>query len=298
MKNNRSALVRFVVCAALVAGIVAWGILSKTVQFNQLAEIKFDPLKLIRLAVLILAVIAVESLLVFILKKIKPKKHRSRSVLSVVCSLLKYVAAIVILCVGLGILGVNVTTIAASVGIIALVIGFSAESLIADIVTGAFIIFENQYNVGDIVEIDGFRGTVTDIGIRTTCITDPVGNIKIVNNSAMKNILNRSDNVSVSISDIGIPYATDLEALEAQIPGLMKNIQSKHPDLMKSAPRYLGVQELGDSAVVLRFAVDVDEENIYTGMRTLNHDLFLGFRKLGIEVPFPQRDVHLDTLEK
>ena len=298
MKTNRTALLRFIVCAALVACIIAWGLLSKTVQFEQLAQIRFDPLKLISLAILILSVIAVESLLVYILKRIKPKKHRSRSVLSVVCSLLKYIAAIIILCGGLGILGVNVTTIAASVGIIALVIGFSAESLIADIVTGAFIIFENQYNVGDIVEIEGFRGTVTDIGIRTTSITDPVGNIKIVNNSAMKNILNRSDNVSVSISDIGIPYATDLEALEAELPGLMKTIQSNHPDLMKSTPRYLGVQELGDSAVVLRFAADVNEEDIYTGMRTLNRDLLLGFRKLGIEVPFPQRDVHLDKPEQ
>lgn len=91
-----------------------------------------------------------------------------------------------ILCAGLTILGVNMTTIIASVGVLALIVGFSAESLIADVVTGTFMLLENQYNVGDIVEVNGFRGTVTSIGIRTTCITDTGDNVKIINNSEMK----------------------------------------------------------------------------------------------------------------
>ena len=86
----------------------------------------------------------------------------------IIRSLLKYAAAIVILCWGLTIIGVNITVVLASVGVLTLIVGFSAESLIADLVTGLFMLFENQYNVGDIVEIGGFRGTVTDIGIRTT----------------------------------------------------------------------------------------------------------------------------------
>ena len=156
------------------------------------------------------------------------------------------------------------------------------------------MIFENQYNVGDIVEVDNFRGTVTSIGIRTTCITDTGDNVKIVNNSAMKNILNRSDRVSRSVSDISIPYATDLEALEAQLPKLLNDMYNAHTDVFKNVPRYLGVNQLADSAVVLRFVADVDEANIYTGTRILNHDLLLGFRKLGVECPFPQLDVHMD----
>ena len=208
--------------------------------------------------------------------------------------MLKYVTAIVILCWGLSILGANISTIVASVGILARVVGFCAESLIADVVTGTFMLFENQYNVGDIVEVGGFRGTVTNIGIRTTSITDPGGNVKIVNNSAMQNILNRSDKMSRSVSDIAIPYATDLEKLEAGIPKLMEEIHAAHSDVMKDVPTYLGVQELADSAVVLRFVVYVDEKDIYSGARLLNHDLLLGFRKLGVECPFPQMDVHLD----
>ena len=182
--------------------------------------------------------------------------------------------------------------IVASVGIVALIVGFGAESLVADVVTGIFLIFENQYNVGDIVEVNGFRGTVKEIGIRTTSIVDPGDNIKIINNSEMKNILNRSDNVSRAVSDIAIPYETDLEALEEKLPGLLESIYQKRSDVMLAVPRYLGVQQLAESSVILRFVVEVAEKDIYTGARLLNRDLWLGFRQLGVECPFPQVDVH------
>ena len=231
-------------------------------------------------------------LLRFLLSLIKPKERKGLTLISLFSSLLHYVAALVILCWGLSILGVNVNAIVASVGIVALIVGFGAESLVADVVTGIFLLFENQYNVGDIVEVNGFRGTVKEIGIRTTSIVDTGDNIKIINNSEMKNILNRSDNISRAVSDIAIPYETDLEALEAKIPELMQAIYAQRADVMLAAPQYLGVQQLADSSVVLRFVVEVAEKDIYAGARILNRDLWLGFRKLGVECPFPQVDVH------
>ncbi len=232
------------------------------------------------------------NLLILILGVLKPNSHRGRTLVTLLQSLLRYLAAIVVLCWGLSILGVNVTTIVASVGIVALIVGFGAESLIADVVTGVFMLFENQYNVGDIVEVGGFRGTVREIGIRTTSIVDNGDNIKIINNSDMKNILNRSDNASRAVTDIAVPYETDLEALEAKIPALMEEIYHKHEDILLEMPRYLGVQALSSSSVDLRFIAEVAEKDIFSGARMLNHDLLLGFRKLGVECPFPQVDVH------
>ena len=241
---------------------------------------------------MVFGVLFCEGVVVYLFELVKFKTHRGQTVATILSSLVRYMAAIVILCWGLSILGVNVSGILASVGILTLVVGFSAESLIADVITGIFMLFENQYNVGDIVEVGGFRGTVCEIGIRTTSIMDVGGNVKIVNNSDMKNILNRSDRVSIAASSIDIPYATDLEALEAKIPQLMEEIYQKHTDSMLSAPQYLGVQELGASGITLRFIVEVEEPNIFSGVRILNHDLLLGFRKLGVECPFPQVDVH------
>ena len=108
----------------------------------------------------------------------------------------------------------------------------------------------------------------------------------------MKNILNRSDNYSRSVCDISIPYETDIEQLEEQIPDLLNEIFESHQESMKKVPVYLGVQALQDSGILLRFVVEVDEKNIYSVVRTMNHDLLLGFRKLGVECPFPQIDVH------
>lgn len=294
MKNKTvGRIIKLGICVVVLIVAVVIGIVTKAFDFNSI-NIKLDLSSILKVIIMAAGIISAEALLSVILSLPKPKNHRLRSVLSITSSLLKYIAFIVILCWGLAILGVNISTIVASVGILALIIGFSAESLIADVVTGAFMIFENQYNVGDIVEVDGFRGTVTSIGIRTTCITDPGDNVKIVNNSAMKNILNRSDKLSRSISEIAVPYDTDLEKLENEIPALMDKIFENRQDVFKSAPKYLGVQELADSSVILKFVVNVDEKDIYSGARLLNRDLLLGFRSLGVECPFPQVDVHQD----
>ena len=293
MENRKKPkMLGLIVCLVILAVTVPLGIFTKVFSFQDLKSITIDVSVILKVIIMAAAVIAAESLTVVILGLPKPKSHRIRSVLSIISSLLKYVAGIVILCWGLAMIGVNVSTIVASVGIVALIVGFSAESLISDVVTGAFMLFENQYNVGDIVEVDGFRGTVTNIGIRTTSITDAGDNVKIVNNSAMRNILNRSDKPSRSVCDIGIPYGTDIEKLEEQIPGLMQSIYEKRSDTMKKPPEYLGIQTLADSAVILRFAVEVSEKDIYSCARIMNRELLLGFRKLGIECPFPQVDVH------
>ena len=231
-------------------------------------------------------------LVCFVLGLIHPKSHRARTILTLLNSLLRYAAALVILCWGLSILGVDVSVIVASVGVVALVVGFGVESLIADVVTGTFILFENQYNVGDIVEVGGFRGTVKSIGIRTTSIEDAGGNVKIINNSEMKNILNRSDHTSRAVCDIDIPYETDLEALEERIPALLEEIYRQNAGILKSVPAYLGVEKLGASSVVLRFVAEVAEKDLFAAGRVLNRSLWLGLRRLGVECPFQQLDVH------
>ena len=220
--GTKKSPVRMLVYLLLLAAVVALGYFTDIVDFTELkAVFSLKLTALLKLAVMVLLVLLVSNLVIFILHGIKPRTHRGGSVLSLLSSLVKYVAGIIIVCQSLSLLGVNVGTIIASVGVLALVVGFSAESLIADVVIGAFMLLENQYNVGDIVEVNGFRGVVTKIGIRTTSITDGGGNVKIINNSEMKNILNRSDNNSWSVSDSSIPYETDLEKLEAQLPALL-----------------------------------------------------------------------------
>jgi small conductance mechanosensitive channel len=194
---------------------------------------------------------------------------------------------------GLAILGVNVGTIFAGVGILALVLGFGAESLVSDLVTGAFILFENQYNVGDIVELDGYRGTVDFVGIRTTGIRDVGGNVKIINNSDIKNIINRSERSSVAVTTVGIHYAMNIEEVEKKIPDILNKIKERNRDVFIGEVNYLGVEELADSSVTLKFTAEVEEKNIFTGRRLLNREIKALFDDAGIEIAFPQMDVHM-----
>ncbi len=287
-------LIGLILCLVIGGAALGVGINSGVFKGigSAMGNIRINKETVLRLVVMVCLVLAVQKALVLLLGLFKHSTHRSATVITITQSLLRYASAIIILCWGLSIVGVDVSTIMASVGVVALIVGFGAESLIEDVITGFFMLFENQYNVGDIVEVGGFRGTVSDIGIRTTSITDPGGNVKIINNSNMKDILNRSDHASRSIADIQIPYETDLPAFEEKLPEILKGIYSAHKDKMAACPVYLGVQELGESGVTLRFVVEVEESDIYSVQRILNRDLFVSFREAGVEVPYPQLDLH------
>ena len=217
---------------------------------------------------------------------------RTQTVVNLISGLLKYIAVIAGVVWGLSILGVNATAVLAGVGIVGLILGFGAQSLIEDIITGAFIIFENQYSVGDIIILDDFRGTVRNIGVRTTVIEDAGGNLKVVNNSDIRNFQNRSRNNSVALVLVAVAYSTDLRKLEKLLQEKLPTLKEEHPDLYLTVPRYLGVDELADSGVNLKFAVDVTEANVFAGQRMLARDLKNLFDDNGVEIPFPQVVVH------
>ena len=287
---NRTKHIVKLVIFALLAGILILVGVGKGLTNAESYSLSWASVGKILLAIAV--ALAAQHLILLILSFIKPEGHRSRTLITLIANLIRYIVILVIVIGVLSLLNVNMPTILAGVGVMALIIGFGAESLITDVVTGFFILMDNQYNVGDIIEVGGFRGTVTEIGIRTTSLVDTGGNVKIINNSDMKNILNRSDNTSKAVADFPIPYETDLAELEKKIPMLMETIYQSNQSVLKSVPKYIGVQELADSAVILRFVAEVGESDIYSGARILNHDLFLGFRRLGVECPYQQVDVH------
>jgi small conductance mechanosensitive channel len=252
----------------------------------------FSPAKLMTIAAVIILMVLCYSLLSLITKYVAKKQNRSQSIVGLFVALLKLVIGVVCVVWVLNILGVNMTGVFASLGIMSMIIGFGAQSLIEDSITGIFIIFEGDYHVGDIIVLDEFRGVVRSIGIRTTIIEDDGGNLKIINNSDIRNIQNRSRNASLAVSDIGIGYDADLKKVEQIISENLQAIYERNTDRFLTVPRYLGVQELAESAVVLRFVVDVTEENVFGGRRALSRELKLLFDENNINIPFPQIVVH------
>ena len=287
-------IVSLIVYAVLLVLAIVVGLVSGSWDAAKAANtgVQFNLGNIAAILALIFGTLLVERLLVWLLANLKAKTNRGNTLLKVTANLLKYIAAIVIVCGVLALLGVDIVTIVAGLGVIALIIGFGAESLISDVVTGMFILLDNQYNVGDIIEVNGFRGTVSEVGIRTTSLVDVGGNVKIINNSEMKNILNRSDNVSKAVADFPVPYKTDIAALEAKIPAMCEAIRARNADVMLAAPVYMGVQQLDKSSVNLRFAVPVQEKDIFNGARILNRELLVEMRNAGVECPFTQIDIH------
>ena len=221
-----------------------------------------------------------------------PKETRARTVCSLTRSILSYAAVLLSVYFGLRALGVDMTASLASVGVVTLIIGFGAQSLIEDVLTGIFLIAEGRYNVGDILVLDDFRGKVVDISVRTTTLEDAGGNHKIINNSEIRNFQNRSQKTSLAVSTVSVGYDADLRAVEAVIADALPAMFEENRAVFLDVPQYIGVEELGESGVVLKLIVSATEENVFAARRALNRSLKLLFDEKGIDIPYPQLTVH------
>ena len=247
---------------------------------------------LLTLLLAVAVVWLVYTIIRLILAAVGRRSDHAATVTTLVAGSLKYLAVIVAFVWGLSILGVNTTAVLAGIGIIGLILGFGAQSLIEDIITGLFVIFERQYEIGDIIILDDFRGTVRSIGVRTTTIEDPGGNLKIVNNSEIRKLQNRSRANSIAACEVSVAYDTDIPRMEAILAEAFPKMFADHRDIYLAPPRYLGVDELGDSGIKLKIIVDCAESKVFAAKRQLNRDVRILFSETGIEIPFPQVVVH------
>ena len=222
-----------------------------------------------------------------LLKKILARNNRGSTIVKLVNSFIKYLIAIIAIMLILNAFGVDTATLLASAGLLSLVIGLGAQSLISDIIAGIFIVFEGEYQVGDIVIIDGWRGTVDEIGIRTTKVIDWQGNIKIINNSAVSSIINQSKELSVTTCVVGIDYRESIPQVELLIKNNLERIKQAIPEIVEG-PYYKGVDSLGESSVNLLFIATVKESDYFVVQRALNREIKMLFDENNVCIPFPQ----------
>jgi moderate conductance mechanosensitive channel len=223
-----------------------------------------------------------------------PKKAQTGTTMLLLKSLIRNVLNFVGILFILTAWGVDSVTLFASVGLIGLVISFGAQSIVEDIISGLFLIIEKQFAVGDIIIIDDFRGKVMEIGLRTTKFLD-LGNsdLKIVNNSQVKNVINASVNLSTAVTEIGIAYEVDLEKLEDLIAkDFIPEFKKKYVAILEGDVTYLGVSALADSSVNLKFAAKVKESDRPKTIRLLNREFKIFCDRNGIDIPFPQVTVN------
>lgn len=246
--------------------------------------------KIIQAIQVVTIILLISAIVLFVINKLLTKNQREVTVARLTTSIIKWIAAIVIVITVLAIWGVDTTALITGAGVVTLVVGLGMQSLISDIVAGLFIVFENEFNVGDIITVDGFRGTVVSIGIRTTKL-EAAGNVKIFNNSAIKGVLNQTVKPSKAKTLIDIEYGDSLARVEEIIKQKLPEIKIEG---IIGDISYDGVAALGASGVTLQFTADCNEGDIFAVQRAMNGRIKVMFDENGIGIPFNQLVVHMD----
>lgn len=254
---------------------------------------------IIKIVMTILSIF-IANFLVMVTKKIIYKsfskfsmERRSDTVASLLSSLSKYIVYFIVFCNVLVMWGINITSILALGGAVSVAIGLGAQDIIKDMMAGFFIITENQFGVGDIVELNGFSGTVESIGIRTTRIRNSDGNVHIVPNGQISIVTNMSKGFNRAIVDISVAYGEDIDKVFYVLKSEFKNIfNNKLIEGIIDEPKVWGINELADSGIVIRIAADSEIGENWRIERELRKFILKRFEKEKIEIPFPQIVVH------
>jgi moderate conductance mechanosensitive channel len=218
---------------------------------------------------------------------IRVSERRETTLQKLLENILTYVVYFISIMTILSALTIDVKAMLAGAGIVGLAVGFGAQSLVKDIITGFFIIFEDQFSVGDYVRIGQFEGTVEEIGLRTTKIKNFTGEINILPNGSIVEVTNFSLYNSVAVLDIGIAYEENIEYAEKVIQEYLETTTEKYPELVKT-PELLGVQQFAAAEVVLRIVAEtLPMKHWYMG-RMMRKDIKLVLDQKGIEIPFPR----------
>ncbi len=192
-------------------------------------------------------------------------------------------------------LGFAVAPILASAGIVGVAVGFGAQSLVKDIITGAFIIMEAQFSVGDVVKIGDLAGGVEEINLRTIVLRGADGGVHIIPNGEIDRVTVLTRDWSRLVLDLDIAYDTDIAVASAVLERTLATYAEENTDIVLEAPEVLGVESLGESSVQLRAWMKVLPGKQWPAGRELRARIKNAFDAAGIEIPFPQRTLWIKS---
>lgn len=246
-------------------------------------------------------IIVVFSLIYIIIKKVLKRmmklkfnnidEKRKKTVMSLITNVIKYFLLIIAILMILNVYGVNTSALLASLGVIGLVIGLALQNTLNDFISGLFIIIENQYGIGDVVTISSFKGEVISLGLKTTKIKAYTGEIKIISNRNIVEVINHSIDISLAVVNVQIPYEADIDKTEIILNKLCLDLNKKLPYLMGEI-QVLGVTDLGDYGVEIRIVVETEPTKQYEIERLIRKEVKTELQKHNITIPYPQVVVH------
>ncbi|MCW1929053.1 mechanosensitive ion channel family protein [Bhargavaea beijingensis] len=216
-------------------------------------------------------------------------ERRERTLLKLLENVISYVVYFAAILAVLSAFHIDVAGMIAAAGVLGLAVGFGAQSLVKDVITGFFIIFEDQFSVGDYVRIGEAEGTVEEIGLRTTKIKVFTGELHIIPNGNIQEVINSSIYNSLAVIDVSVSYETNIPKAEALIREFLHSLidDENYADLL-APPELLGVQSLGAHDVIMRITAETAPMMHFAVARKLRKDLKEFLERNEIEIPYPK----------
>ena len=217
------------------------------------------------------------------------RRQRVDTVHTLVVSIEKYVVIFIAIAIILSIFGIDVTSMVAGLGILTAIVGLAFQDLAKDIIAGVSLATENQFDVGDNVEINGFRGNVISLGLKTTKIQSYKGNIKCIANREITEVTNYSDKNSLAEVNVGVAYKHKSEDVEKAFEMVRANL-AQNVELENALGEMVvnGITDFGDSAIMWRVSMPCKPNTAVGLERAMRREIKSVFDKQGIEIPFPQ----------
>ena len=230
-------------------------------------------------------------------RRMVEQKERSEQRARTLGTVLRSMASIAVyglaVLISLGEFGINLGPMIAGAGIVGVAIGFGAQSLVRDFLTGIFMLLEDQYGVGDVVDVGSAVGVVEEVKLRTTQIRDINGSLWHIPNGQINRVANMSQEWARAVLDIEVAYDTDLGHAMTVIKEVADGVwRDNLPDAtILEEPAIAGVQAFGESSIVIRLMAKVEPGEQWATSREIRRRLKEAFDESGIEIPFPQRTV-------
>lgn len=228
--------------------------------------------------------------------RLKFNPRRTTTIMRLMGNIVNYAISFIMVMMILAVFEVPFGPMLAGAGVVGLAIGFGAQSLVKDIITGFFIIFEDQFAVGDIIQTGSFKGTVDEIGLRVTRIKSWTGEIHIIPNGSIVEVTNFSMNNSIAVVDISVAYEMNIDRAIEIIKSTVNEISLLNDNILKE-PEVLGIQTLAASEVIIRVICECKPNQQYGVARQMNAEIKKSFDANGIEIPYP-RIVSYQRIEK
>jgi moderate conductance mechanosensitive channel len=189
--------------------------------------------------------------------------------------------------------GLNIGPLVAGAGILGVALGFGAQDLVKDVLSGIFMLIEDQYGVGDVVDVGEAVGVVEGIGLRTSRLRDVTGTLWHVPNGEIRRVGNMSQEWSRALLDIGVAYDSDVDQAAEVIKGVADTMASEeaYASLFLAEPEIWGVEELSADSVVIRLVIKTKPGEQWAITRELRRRIKLALDQAHIEIPFPQRTI-------